>query len=87
MGGAPMTGAWLIDGFPDRDAYDTATAEDITLGRFACGMCADNRDAAERAELEIRRVQRKLARLERIIAATRAQIAQAATRAQIGGKI
>jgi hypothetical protein len=48
------TGAWLID-YPDTpDELDTATAEDI-LGRFACGLCADNRDAAERAEAQLAR--------------------------------
>ena len=44
------TAAWLIDAA--RTNFDTASAEalldtapDAGLGRFACGLCADNRDA------------------------------------------
>ena len=49
------TAAWLIEHV---DELDTATAEELLdagLGRFACGLCADNRDAAEAAERELRR--------------------------------
>ena len=39
------TAAWLIEGAPD--GFDTA------VGRFACSECADNRDAAELAAMQI----------------------------------
>jgi hypothetical protein len=69
-----MTGAWLIDGFPDTpDEYDKATAEELTLGRFACHLCADNRDAADRAERELRTIAREMARVEALLAAIRAR--------------
>ena len=48
--------AWLIEG---ADELDTATAEDI-LGRFACGLCADNRDAAEASAAELRKAEQLL---------------------------
>jgi hypothetical protein len=44
---------WLID-----DDYDTDPPEallDNDLGRFACNLCADNRDAAERAAAALKR--------------------------------
>jgi hypothetical protein len=54
----PNPAPWLID-YPDTpDEFDTAAAGDIlgdVLGRFACGLCADNRDAAEAAAAELRR--------------------------------
>ena len=49
----PNPAPWLID-----DAYDEAEPEalvDGDLGRFACNLCAPNRDAAERAEAALRR--------------------------------
>ena len=49
------TAAWLIEHV---DELDTATAEELLdagLGRFACGLCADNRDAAEASAAELRR--------------------------------
>jgi hypothetical protein len=45
----------LIDGMPP-DEFDAAPAADFAaVGRFACGECADNRDAAERAERQLAR--------------------------------
>lgn len=44
----PNPAPWLID-----DEYDAEPAEalmDGDLGRFACNLCADNRDAAERTQ-------------------------------------
>ena len=49
------TAAWLIEHV---DELDTASAEELLdagLGRFACGLCADNRDAAEASAAELRR--------------------------------
>jgi hypothetical protein len=49
------TAAWLIE---HADELDTASAEELLdagLGRFACGLCADNRDAAEASAAELRR--------------------------------
>lgn len=71
------TASWLLDGYPETleeahiertltDELDTATAEDI-LGRFACGLCADNRDAAERAEADIRRIRAELGRAHALL--------------------
>jgi hypothetical protein len=47
--------AWLIG---HADELETASAEELLdagLGRFACGLCADNRDAAEASAAELRR--------------------------------
>jgi hypothetical protein len=63
-----MTGAWLIEDTPDE--LDTAAAEDIlgdVLGRFACGLCADNRDAAERAEREVKELAQELERAQAVL--------------------
>jgi hypothetical protein len=46
--------AWLVatDGMPPDD-LDQTPADDF--GRFACGECADNRDAAERTALQLKK--------------------------------
>jgi hypothetical protein len=65
------TAPWLVDGYPDE--LEDATAEALILGRFACGMCAENRDAAERMEAEVNRLNAQLAKshaLLRLIART-----------------
>jgi hypothetical protein len=49
----PNPAPWLIE-----DDYDRAPAEallDNDLGRFACNLCADNRDAAERTAAALKR--------------------------------
>lgn len=62
---------WLLppadpeDGAPDE--FDRTTAEALTLGRFACGLCADNRDAAEAAERELAIAGRQLAKAEQLL--------------------
>jgi hypothetical protein len=45
--------AWLVasDGLPP-DELDQSPGDDFA-GRFACHLCADNRDAAERMEREL----------------------------------
>lgn len=65
------TAHWLNDA--DRDELDNATAEALILGRFACGLCAENRDAAERAEADAAELRKQLAKshaLLRLIART-----------------
>jgi hypothetical protein len=55
------------DGAPDA-LDETAAAEFLgaAVGRFACGECADNRDAAERAERQLARVERLLRIIARV---------------------
>lgn len=63
------TAPWLLEGYPEDgapDAIDNATAEDI-LGRFACGLCADNRDAAEAAERDVRELRAQLGRAHTLL--------------------
>ena len=45
---------------------DETPAEDLG-GRFACGLCADNRDAAEAAEADIRRLNAALNRAHSLL--------------------
>jgi hypothetical protein len=62
----------LIDGMP-ADEFDAAPASDFAaVGRFACGECADNRDAAERAERQLARANALL----RVIARTEQRAAK-----------
>jgi hypothetical protein len=57
----------LIEAIPDPpwgepDAYDTAEASEISrdFGRFACSLCAQNRDDADRLERELAQAQAQL---------------------------
>jgi hypothetical protein len=43
----------LMDGMPPDELDRTPAADFAAVGRFACGECADNRDAAERAERQL----------------------------------
>jgi hypothetical protein len=62
----------LIDGMP-ADEFDAAPAADFAaVGRFACGECAENRDAAERAERQLA----KCHALLRVIARTEQRAAK-----------
>jgi hypothetical protein len=64
----------LIEAIPDPpwgepDAYDTAGASEISrdFGRFACSLCAQNRDDADRLERELADAQRQLARAQALL--------------------
>ena len=68
-----VTGPWPIE----LEELETAPAELLigkdALGRFACGLCAENRDAGERAEREATELRAQLGRahaLLRLIART-----------------
>jgi hypothetical protein len=55
----------LIDGIPP-DEFDAAPAADFAaVGRFACGECAANRDAAESAERQLAQAHKLLRVLAR----------------------
>lgn len=51
----PVDAAALY-GVPDGDDYDETTAAEFG-GRFACSLCAENRDAGERAERQLKRAE------------------------------
>ena len=65
---------WLSDGFPE-DNIDTATAEQM-LGRFACSLCADNRDAAEHAEAQLKKAHALLRLVARTYATPTADLSE-----------
>jgi hypothetical protein len=56
---------YLPDG-SQPDDFDHAPAADFG-GRFACGLCADNRDAADAAERELERTAARLERAEALL--------------------
>jgi hypothetical protein len=58
---------YLPDG-SQPDDFDRAPATDFSAaGRFACGLCAANRDDADAAERELDRAQARLAAAEALL--------------------
>jgi hypothetical protein len=62
-----MSAAWLTEGFPDETPAEVLIPED--LGRFACALCADNRDAAEASAAQLARAHALLRQIARANAA------------------